>query len=172
MISATVVLPSGERNHAGVADLAAGVAVEAGVIEHNVDHIASSGGGNAHAIFHDGQHFGIVGGELLVAEKLRFLEVSKCGAGGFLAAAFPTGAGAGLLFGAGTLEPFHVEGNAGVACRIDHEVQRQAKGLVEVECLVACEIAFQLFVQASHADLQHPIKLFLFCFHNFGHAVG
>ena len=85
---------------AGVADLAAGVAVEAGVVEDDFDLIAGFGGGNADAVFDDGEDFGVVGVELLVAQEVGFGEIAEGGAGGFLAAAFPTGAGAGLLFGA------------------------------------------------------------------------
>ncbi len=62
-----------------------------------------------------------------------FWEFAEGGAGGLLAAAFPTGAGAGLLGGAGGFEAGFVECDAGVAGRIDHEVKRQAEGLVEME---------------------------------------
>ena len=45
VISATVVLPSGDRKPAGVADLAAGVAIEAGVVENDLDLLAGFGAG-------------------------------------------------------------------------------------------------------------------------------
>ncbi len=118
---------------AGIADLSAGVAVEAGLIEDDIDLIACSGGGNAYAVLDDGEDFGVVCGELLVAEEVGLGQFAKGGAGGFLAAAFPTGAGAGLFFGAGGFEAFVIEADAGVARSIDHKVERQTEGFVEVE---------------------------------------
>ena len=85
---------------AGIARLPAGVAVEAGLVEDDIDLVARSGGGNARAVLHDGQNFSAVRGELLVAQEIGLGQFAIGGAGGFLAAALPTGAGAGLLFGA------------------------------------------------------------------------
>ncbi len=83
---------------AGVAGLPAGVAVEAGLVEHHLDLVASRGGGNARAVLHDGQDFGAGGDELLVAQEVGLGQFAEGRAGRLLAAALPTGAGAGLLF--------------------------------------------------------------------------
>ena len=53
---------------------------------------------------------------------------------------------------------------------IDHKIQRQAKGLVEVKCLVAGKLPLQLFVQTGEADLEHAVKLLFFGFDDLGHA--
>ena len=50
----------GRGEAAGVADLSAGVAIEAGLVEHHIDGIAGFGCRNADAVFHDGEDFGIV----------------------------------------------------------------------------------------------------------------
>ncbi len=157
---------------AGVADLAAGVAIEAGVIEDDFDLIAGFGGGNTDAVFDDGEDFGVVGVELLVADEVGLGEIAEGGAGGFLAAAFPACAGAGLFFGAGMLEAFVVEPDTGVACGVHHEVERKAEGLVEMEGLVAGEASFEFFVETRESDLQHAIELLLFCFDYSGDTRG
>ncbi len=118
---------------ARVADLAAGVGVEAGVIEDDFDFIAGGGSGNTCAVLDDGEHFAVGRSELLVAFEDGLRQIAKGRAGGFLRAAFPGGAGAGLLFGAGALETFMIEINAGVARRVHHEVERQTEGFVEME---------------------------------------
>ena len=51
----------GRGEPAGVADLAAGVAVEAGVVEDDFDLVAGAGCGNADAVFDDGEDFGVGG---------------------------------------------------------------------------------------------------------------
>ena len=107
---------------AGIADLAAGVAVEAGVIENDLDLLAGFGRGHADAVFHDGEDFAVGGVERAVAFEGGPGQVAVGGAGGLLRAAFPGGAGAGLFFGAGALEAVVIEGHAGVARGVDHEV--------------------------------------------------
>jgi hypothetical protein len=62
-----------------------------------------------------------------------FGEVAVEGGGGLFGAAFPGGAGAGLFFGAGGFEAGEVEDDAGVAGGVEHEVQGEAVGFVEVE---------------------------------------
>ena len=85
------------------------------------------------AVLHDGQDFGAIDAELAVALEDGLREVAEDGTGGLLRAAFPGGAGTGLFFGAGCLEAFKIEVDAGVARRIHHEVERQAIGFVEME---------------------------------------
>ena len=119
----------------GVADLAAGVAIEAGVVENDFDLIAGRGGRHADAVFHDGEHFGVGGVELLVAEEVGLLEFAIGGAGGLLAAAFPTGAGAGLLFGAGGLKAGFVELDAGIATIVSNQIFTKTECFIEEERL-------------------------------------
>ncbi len=90
--------------------------------------------------------------ELLVAFEDGLGQIAEGGAGGFLAAAFPTGAGAGLFFGAGGFEAGLVEVDAGVARSIDHEVERQAEGFVEVEGILPVDSRCA-FVQLTIARL-------------------
>ena len=130
---------------AGVARLTAGVAVEAGLVENHVHQVARGGGGNAYAVFHDSQDFGAWNGELLVAEESSLGQFAIGRAGGFLAAAFPAGAGAGLLFGAGGFEAFHVEGDAGITGGIDNVVERKAVRLVKMKRGTSFEKAWDLF---------------------------
>ena len=73
--------------------------------------------------------------ELLVAFEDRLGQIAKGRAGRLLAAAFPRGARAGLLFRARALEAFEIERHAGIARGIDHEVERQAEGLVKMKGL-------------------------------------
>ena len=91
--------------------------------------------GTPSAVFDDGQHFGAGASELLVAEEVGLGQFAKGRAGGFLAAALPTGAGAGLLLGAGGFKAFAGRMHAGIARGIDHEVQRKAKSLIQMEGL-------------------------------------
>jgi len=67
---------------------------------------------------------------LPVALEGGFGQIAEGGAGGLLAAAFPGGTGAGLLLRTGLLKAFLVEFDSCVASRIDHEVERQAEGLI------------------------------------------
>jgi hypothetical protein len=60
--------------------------------------------------------------KLRVAEEVGLGQVAEGGAGGLLAAPFPGGAGAGLLFGASGFEAFVVELNAEHHERVDHEI--------------------------------------------------
>ena len=118
-----------------IADLAAGVAVEGGLVEDYIDGIAGGGGGNADAVFDDGEDFGVWRGELLVAEEVGLGEFAEGGAGGLLAAAFPAGAGAGLFFGAGGFEALVVKEDTGVARCVLNEVLWQTIRFVKVKCL-------------------------------------
>ena len=115
-------VPIGGGEPAGVADLAAGVAVEAGVVEDDLDLLAGFGRGNADAVFHDGEDFAVGRGEGAVAFESGPGQIAVGGAGGFLPSAFPGSAGASLFFGAGALEAFVIEGHAGVARGVDHEI--------------------------------------------------
>src|ERR1700739_355642 len=65
-----------------------------------------------------------------------FGEIAEDGAGGFLVATLPTGAGAGLFGLFGALETFVVELDAGIASGVDHKVEGEAEGLVEVKGLL------------------------------------
>ena len=69
--------------------------------------------------------------ELAVAFEVGLGEFAEDGAGGFLRAAFPGGAGAGLFGGAGLLEAFEVEVDAGIAAGVYNEVERKSVGFVE-----------------------------------------
>jgi hypothetical protein len=82
---------------AGIARLAAGVAVEAGVIEDDLDRIPCGGSRNTHAVFDDGEDFAVGRVELAVAFEGGLGQFAEGGACGFLATALPTGAGAGLF---------------------------------------------------------------------------
>ncbi len=107
---------------------------------------------------------------LAVAFKHSLGQIAESRAGGFLAAAFPTGTRAGLLFLASLLKSFVVELDAGIARGIDHEVEGKTEGFVEVEGFFAGEAALQFFIQAGEADLEHAVELLFFCFDNFGDA--
>ena len=52
-------VPVQSQKNAGVANLATGVAVEAGVIEHDFDFVACHCGGSTETVFHDGENFGV-----------------------------------------------------------------------------------------------------------------
>ena len=121
---------------AGVADLAAGVAVEAGVIEHDFDLIAGFGGGNAHAVLDDGEHFAVGGGRAAVAFEDGLGQIAEGGAGGSSGCRPSRRRGRGPALRRGRLEAFvRSKFDAGIARGIDHEVERKAKGLVEVKGL-------------------------------------
>ncbi len=92
-----------------IADLAAGVGIKAGVVEHNFGGLARFDFLRAHAILHQRQHFAVGRDELPIAfeDGLRQLAIRR--AGGRFRSAFPGSASAGLLFRAGALEAFHVE---------------------------------------------------------------
>ena len=92
-----------------VALLAAGVGVEAGVIEDDFDFVAWACGGDAGAGFDECKDFAVGGGELCVALEDGLGEVAVEGGGGLFRAAFPGGAGAGLFFGAGLFKAGEVE---------------------------------------------------------------
>ena len=80
-----------------------------------------------------------------------------------------------MLFGAGGFKAFLVEGDAGVAGGIDHEVERQAESFVEVKGLGSPSESrpFELLHSKSReADLEHAIKLLFFGFDDFGDAGG
>ena len=74
----------GGSEPAGIADLAAGVAVEAGVVEDDFDLFAGFGCGNTDAVLDDGEDFAVGRVELLVAFEDGLWQIAEGGAGGFL----------------------------------------------------------------------------------------
>ena len=171
MISAMVVLLPKRGNQAGIADLSAGVAVEAGVVEHDFDPIACSGRGYTYAVFHDGEHFGVGSVELFVAEGAGLARSRKALADFWLPLS-PAGAGRGTAGLFGALKALFVELDAGIASGVDHEVEGKAEGFVEVESLLAGKVTFKFFIKAREANLEHAIELLLFGFDNFRDAWG
>ncbi len=113
-----------------------------------------------------------------VAFELGLGELAVDGAGGFLGAALPGGAGAGLFFFFGALEAGEVEGDAGVAGSVDHEVERHSEGLVKAkgfgpaDGLLCTGLGRDQVVKMPGAHLHHPCELLLFGEHSFADAVG
>ncbi len=94
---------------AGVADLAAGVGVEGGVVEHGFALLAGFQFVDAEAVLDEGEDLCAFGAEGGVAFEVGFREGRIDGAGGLLGAAFPGGSGAGLFFFFGEFETGEVE---------------------------------------------------------------
>ena len=61
----------------------------------------------------------------------------KTRAGAISGCRLSNGAGAGLFFGLGASKPSMIEFDACDRGRVDHEVEREAEGLVEMEGFVA-----------------------------------
>ncbi len=119
---------------AGIADLAAGVGVEAGPVENNLDRVAGIGRRNTQAVFHNRKDFSSIDTELPIPLKRRLRQIAKRRTGGLLGAALPGSTGAGLLFGTGLLEAIEIKSNIGVSRGVHHEIQRQPIGFVQMEC--------------------------------------
>ncbi len=118
---------------AGIAHLAAGIGIERGVVEHDLDALAGICLGHADAILDDGEHFAMLRGELAIAFEDGLGQRAEGRAGRGLRASLPGGAGTRLLFAASQFKAGQIEVNALIAGRIHHEVKGQAVGLVEME---------------------------------------
>ena len=124
---------------ADVADLAAGIGVEAGGVEHRFAGFAGREGLDAEAVFHQSEDLCAVDAERGVALKVGLGKLAVDGRCGLLRAALPGGAGAGLLFFLGGFEAFEIKCDPCVAGCADHEVNWKPEGLVEVEGIRSCE---------------------------------
>ena len=120
-----------------IADLSAGFSVERGVIEDDLAFIAGLEFLCAPPIVDDGQHFAGVGASLAVAFEFRLWQSLVCGICSLLGGAFPGGTGTVALLGHGTVETRLIEGDALIAGRVLHEVERHAEGVIESEGIVA-----------------------------------
>ena len=116
-----------------IAHLSAGIGIETGVIEDDFGTFAGFHFLRAQTVFHQRQNFAAVRDKLAVAfeDSLRQFAIGR--AGGRFRAAFPGGTSTSLFFGAGFFKTFHVEGNAGIARRIDHKVEWKTVGFVQME---------------------------------------
>jgi len=132
-------LRCGSKERAHIADLTAGVRVEAGSVENDFAGIAGCECADANAIFDQRDDTRAIDAECAVAFEFGFGKIAVDGGSGFLRATFPGGASALLFFGACALETFHIELDARIARSIDHEVERHTESFVEAESFTATQ---------------------------------
>ena len=109
-----------------------------------------------------------------------------------MAAAFPTGAGAGLFLCFRVLEPFNVKLDCGVPRRVKHEIQGQTECLIESKCFIprqlgpSVALVFRVMwesfvaelgirnrrIQVHRANLKHAVKLLFFGIDDFSNAIS
>ena len=126
----------GGGDQPGVADLAAALGIEGGLVQDHRDLGAGRGGIHHLAVRDHGQDLGLgaLGGvaeELAGADLLLQVEPERLGGG--LARAGPGGAGTALLLGHGGLEALDIHRAALGAQRVLCQVEREAEGVVEAE---------------------------------------
>ena len=116
-----------------VANLPAALGVEGSVVEDQLALLAGEQLLRALSVDDDGENLAVGGLLLLVAFENCLRQRGKDRRGGLLRAALPTGAGGAALLFHGGVEAGLIEVNALVARGIDHEIERQAEGVVEFE---------------------------------------
>ncbi len=132
-----------------VGRLSARLGVERGVVEHDFALLARLQLLHALAVADDGQHLASARLGLAIAFKNRSRKRGKHRSCRCLACALPRGARLGALCLHRKIEARLIELNALVARGVDHEVQGQAEGVVELESLLArihCPRSWILFL--------------------------
>ncbi len=129
---------------AGIADLAAALPVEGGLVGHHHDLGAGLGARDRLAVDHQAHDLRL-GGLMLVAQELGgaqgFAQLEPDARLGLLAGALPAGARLGPLALHGRLEAGEIDGHALGAQGVLGQIERKAVGVVELEGGLAGQLA-------------------------------
>ncbi len=141
-----------------VAGLTAAFAVEGGLVQDDLDHLAGLGGLDRHAVLQDGDDLAFAGFRVIAGEPGHAVLIAQGqpGAGrGRLARAGPVFARAGALLFHGAFEPGDIDREAAATGLVLRQVQREAVGVIEGEGRLAVQHVAGLEVRRRLIEQVH-----------------